>query len=426
MVSGRRPFAAALAAPAAIVAIVATVGTAGCSSIGGNTPQQDRLYYNEAMKVAAEEQLLLNIVRLRYTDSPSSLTVSSIATQTETQQSYGLIPFFGTANNESELRRFSGLLPQFQVQMVNRPTISLTPLDDQDFTRRLFTPMTAEGVLYLAKTSWPIATVFRLWLESLNWVSNAAGSGGPTTTAAPPPSDFQRGMQLMQVLQDREQIAFAVEERETVVGSDIAPDRVQAADLIAAARDGFELRAAPDARSWSLVRRRKVPVMRVHPDAIKSPEMIEMSRIFRLRRESTRFDIEIEKVDPFNYPPRGIETIDLEARSLLQVLYFVSKGVDVPAVHARDGIAVTTLDSQGRAFDWTTITRDLFKVSSSDQSKPPPTAHVAIRYQDHWFYIDKRDGPSMATFTLLMELARLELPGRPGGGPSFTLPLGGR
>ncbi len=401
-------------------------GLVGCSTLGANTPQQDRLYYNEAMKVAAEEQLLLNIVRLRYTDSPSSLTVSSIATQNETAQSYGLIPFFGTANNESQLRRFSGLLPQLQVQTVNRPTISLTPLDDQDFTRRLFTPMTAEGVLYLAKTSWPIATVFRLWLESLNWVANAAGSSGPTTPAAPPQSDFQRGMELLQALQDRGYIAFATEERETSVGGELPADRIQAEDLISAARDGLEYRPAPDGRTWSLIRKRKVPVMRVHPDAIRLPEMIEMSRIFRLRRESTRFDIEIEKVDPFTYPPRGIETIDLEARSLLQVLYFVSKGVEVPSPHLTQGIAVATVDERGRPFDWTRITKDLFRVASTADAKVPATAHVSIRYQDHWFFIDKRDGPSMATFTLLMELARLELPGRPGGGPSFTLPLGGR
>lgn len=401
-------------------------GLVGCSTLGANTPQQDRLYYNEAMKVAAEEQLLLNIVRLRYTDSPSSLTVSSIATQNETAQSYGLIPFFGTANNESQLRRFSGLLPQLQVQTVNRPTISLTPLDDQDFTRRLFTPMTAEGVLYLAKTSWPIATVFRLWLESLNWVANAAGSSGPTTPAAPPQSDFQRGMELLQALQDRGYIAFATEERETSVGGELPADRIQAEDLISAARDGLEYRPASDGRTWSLIRKRKVPVMRVHPDAIRLPEMIEMSRIFRLRRESTRFDIEIEKVDPFTYPPRGIETIDLEARSLLQVLYFVSKGVEVPPPHLTQGIAVATLDESGRPFDWTRITKDLFRVASTADPKVPATAHVSIRYQDHWFFVDKRDGPSMATFTLLMELARLELPGRPGGGPSFTLPLGGR
>lgn len=406
--------------------LACVLALAGCTGTISSM-KDERLLYNEAMKVAAEEQLLLNIVRLRYSDTPSSLTVSSIAMQTETQRSFGVVPFFGTANNESELRRFTGLLPQFQVQSINRPTISLTPLDDQDFTRRLFTPMTAEGVLYLAKTSWPIATVFRLWLENLNWVPNAQSASGPTPARAPEVSEFQRGMELLQSLQDRNLIVFSTEEREEPLASEIAAERVTAADLIAAAKEGFEYRASQDAKSWTLLKKRRVPVMRVHPDAIRSAEMAEMARIFRLRREATRFDIEIEKVDPFTYPPRGMETIDLETRSLLQVLYFVSKGIEVPAGHLQRGLAVQTTLPSGAPFDWSQVTRGLFRVGATAGEQAPPTAHVAIRYLDHWYYIDRRDADTMSTFSLLMELARLELPGASrAGGPTLTLPLGGR
>ena len=59
-------------------------------------------------------------------------------------------------------------------------------------------------------------------------------------------------------------------------------------------------------------------------------------------------------------------------------------------------------------------------------SKPPPTAHVAIRYLDYWFYVDKTDHDSMSTFALMMELSRLELDGKSGPGPTLTLPLSGR
>lgn len=405
--------------------IVATLVAACTSTIG--SMKDERLLYNEAMKAAAEEQLLLNIVRLRYSDTPSSLTVSSIAMQTETQRSFGILPFFGTANNESELRRFTGLLPQFQVQSINRPTISLTPLDDQDFTRRLFTPMTAEGVLYLAKTSWPIATVFRLWLENLNWVPNASSASGPTPARAPELSEFERGMGALQALQDRNLVVFSTEEREEALGSDIAAERVAAADLIAAAKEGFEYRAGQDGKTWTLIKRKRVPVMRVHPDAIRSAEMTEVARIFRLRRDATRFDIEIEKIDPFTYPPRGMETIDLETRSLLQVLYFVSKGIEVPADHVQRGFAVQTRAGDGQPFDWSQVTRGLFRVVSVTTEQPPAWAHVAVKYLDHWFCIDKRDADTMSTFSLLMELARLELPGASrAGGPTLTLPLGGR
>jgi hypothetical protein len=55
----------------------------GCASFGPPALQQSRLQYNEVVKTSTEEQLLLNIVRLRYTDTPSSLAVSSVAAQYE-------------------------------------------------------------------------------------------------------------------------------------------------------------------------------------------------------------------------------------------------------------------------------------------------------------------------------------------------------
>jgi hypothetical protein len=33
----------------------------------------------------------------------------------------------------------------------------ITPQDDQDFTKRLFTPIPLEGVAYLSRTKWPIS-----------------------------------------------------------------------------------------------------------------------------------------------------------------------------------------------------------------------------------------------------------------------------
>jgi len=55
----------------ALIAIGLCMSLAGCASFGPNSLQQTRLQYNEAVKATTEEQLLLNIVRLRYTDTLS-------------------------------------------------------------------------------------------------------------------------------------------------------------------------------------------------------------------------------------------------------------------------------------------------------------------------------------------------------------------
>ena len=53
-------------------------------------------------------------------------------------------------------------------------------------------------------------------------------------------------------------------------------------------------------------------------------------------------------------------------------------------------------------------------------------AQVAVPYQGYWFYIDRTDQDTKATFSLLMELSRLELIGKTGVGPVLTLPVSGR
>src|SRR3954454_7716597 len=79
-----------------LLAAVALLATAGCS-LGPKSIQQTRLPYNEAIKKTSEEQLLLNIVRLRYSDNPSSMAVSNIAAQFELANKLQLVPFFTSA-----------------------------------------------------------------------------------------------------------------------------------------------------------------------------------------------------------------------------------------------------------------------------------------------------------------------------------------
>src|SRR5262249_12839868 len=111
----------------AVVVVLGSVITAGCPTFGPRALEQTRLHYNEAVKRTTEEQLLLNIVRLRYTDTPSSLAVSAIAAQFERSSSLQLTPFFVAGNDAS----FTSILPQALAQGADRPTVSFTPLDDQ-------------------------------------------------------------------------------------------------------------------------------------------------------------------------------------------------------------------------------------------------------------------------------------------------------
>jgi len=421
MTSGQRSFRRAVGV--ALAGVVA----AGCTTLGPQALDQTRLQYNEVVKRTTEEQLLLNIVRLRYTDTPSSLAVSGIAAQFERSQSVQLVPFFTSAGADIN-RSFTTILPGAGVQGADRPTISLTPLDDQEFTRKLFTPLPLDGVVYLAKTTWPIATVFRLYLENLNWVPNAQTASGPTPKEAPEVTEFLHGMAVLQLLQDRAEIVFGVDQREERLGGPLPATAVGARDVVEAAKNGYEYHPDDKDATWTLVKKAPHAVLRIDPQALDSPEVQDFVRVFHLKPGLAQYDITEEALNPFpsTYPAEGVTGLDLETRSLLQALYYVCHGVDIPPEHAKRKLVTVTVDSHGQPFDWGLIMRSFFRVhwAKTKGNEPPPEAHVAVQYKDYWFYIDDTDQETKATFSLLMELARLELAGKPGPGPQLTLPVG--
>jgi hypothetical protein len=410
-----------------LIACLGVLLAAGCTTLPRDL-EKVRLSYNEVVKTSAEQQLLLNIVRLRYADTPSSLSVSAIAAQYELARTLAIVPFFGVGGDANP-RGFVGILPSAQIGNADRPTITLTPLDDQEFTRRLFTPLPVEGILYLAKTTWQIQMVFRLYLENLNWVSNAQSASGPTPSQAPEFADFLRGVYALQILQDRSLIVFGQEERSEPMGGPLPAERVDAAAVLEAAKSGYEYRRDDGGATWTLIKKTQQPVMHVHPTAVSSAEMREFTRVFRLKQGLTRYEIKSESLTPFpdTFPPGGVTTLDLETRSLLQVLFFVAQGVEVPPAHRAAGIIRVTADQGGSEFDWQRVLEGLLKVKWAAGDEPPPGAYVAVPYKGYWYYVDATDHDSKSTFSFLLSVSRMELASsKPSAGPVLTLPVGGR
>jgi DNA-binding winged helix-turn-helix (wHTH) protein len=317
------------------------------------------------------------------------------------------------------------ILPQAQLSGASRPTLSYTPLDDEEFTRRLFSPISLEGAAYLSKTTWPISTVFRLYLENLNWISNAETASGPTPATPPDYAVFLEGVQALQRLQDRKLITLFTEEREEVVSTTFPLNESSIANSIESIQNDLELKSSKE--GVSLIRRKNQPVLRVDPMVGDDQDWMAFCNAFKLNPSIRTFDLTAEKLDPFlkDMPPTGLETLDLETRSLLQVLFFVSQGVDVPKEHLISGVAPRTNDFDGRNFNWQQVLGGLFRVCSVKSKKKPDCAYVAIQYKGYWYYIDERDRDTKATFALLLEVSRLELESTKSKAPILTIPLGG-
>ncbi len=152
------------------------------------------------------------------------------------------------------------------------------------------------------------------------------------------------GDQALQRLQDRKLITLFTEDREESVSSTFAPNENNIKNTLESVQNKLELKAFKE--GVSLIRRQKQPVLRVDPTIDKDDDWLVFCNAFKLNSNLRTFDLTAEKLDPFlkDMPSTGLETLDLETRSLLQVLFFVAQGVDVPREHLASGVAPRTND----------------------------------------------------------------------------------
>src|SRR5262249_21233742 len=146
----------------------------------------------------------------------------------------------------------------------------------------LFTPLALQAIFNLSETTWPIQTVFRLWLENINWVSNAETGSGPTPCHPPVYADFLRGIRALQRLQDRTAIRLFSEQQEEIHGKVLSEQQLTGADMLAAAQAGYEYRKEPGG-TWTLLRKKPQAVLRVNPAFLGDPDLLEFCHAFRLQ-----------------------------------------------------------------------------------------------------------------------------------------------
>src|SRR5262249_30329689 len=144
--------------------------------------------YNEALRHVREEELLRNLVHLRYNEDPSALNVASIAAQYELGGTAEARPFFiapNPSNSNVIFSPFTPIRPALRAPAPNRPPLTLDPADDSEAVRQFLTPISPDTLVFLVQTDWPVSTIVRLYVDRANGVPNAAGSGGPPRTAVP-------------------------------------------------------------------------------------------------------------------------------------------------------------------------------------------------------------------------------------------------
>lgn len=407
--------------------LLASLGTGGCS-FGPRAIERTHSQYAGAVQRVEEEQLLRNIVRLRYAESPTDLNVTAIAAQYEIAASAEARPFFSTESVSGPVfRAFSRVLPFVSVGGSDRPTVSMVPESDGTAVRQFLTPISADTLIFLAQAGWPVESVLRIWVDGLNGVPNWATPSGPVRNLNPDYTRFQRACALLQRVQDRQLGSVVAADRAVELSGPLPADAITAAAAVEAAKNGFEYRPRPDGKTWVLTRRQRQLELRVNPSGKDSPELAELAGLLNLKVGERDYELVVAAgvPDPEKNPAAPAAVLRITPRSTAQALFFLSNGVEVPGSHVAAGLVRLPPDGT----DPTEATRDLFRVRScpGHKHRRPDCAYLAVWYRDHWFYIDDRDVDSKATLFLVLQLKQVDFKRQQiGSVPALTLPVGGR
>jgi len=263
------------------------------------------------------------------------------------------------------------------VSYTERPTVTYTPLQGDQFVTQLMSPVDLNTILLLYHSGWSVERIFCVSLQSINGVKNAPGASGPTPDYVPEYKDFREVAKLLRQLQLRGVLDM---------GHAISDDPN---------KPSVEIRIADEALEWN--------------------EAKQFCDLLGLEYGRTHFQLTTA------VGTGGKDRIATIPRSLMGSLFYVSQSVEVPPEDERLGRVTVTPDAKGNRFDWREVTGGLMHIYSSRQQ--PNNAYVAIYYRDSWFYIDDSDLTSKSTFSLLMQLFALQAGEVKSIGPILTLPV---
>jgi len=337
----------------------------GClhPKIGPQSLPRDRAAYSTGLADSWKEQMLLNIVKLRYIDAPIFVDISSITagyslTQTASVGAQVNTPGATTQENVG-----------VAAALGYTPTITYSPLTGSAFIQGLLTPLPPTLVFGAIQNGVPADVILLSVVISVNGLKNQQATLEGITPSDP---GFERVRALMRKIQISGGVRTYVKPNPngpaTVVAlrkADIAPEIVE---------DIRELRG----------------LLKLNPDA--------------------------EEFTIVQAPVSSSDTeIAMMTRSVISVMQNMAANVEVPAEDLAKTRAFPGYEKDQGASD----TR-MIRIHSSTQKSPE--AFVSVNYSNTWFWIDNSDLRSKQVFLQLMNLFSMADTAPRAAAPVVTIP----
>jgi hypothetical protein len=343
------------------------LAAAGCTHLGPKTVAVDRFDYSTAIADSWKQQTLLNIVRLRYMDLPVFVDVASIVNGYSMQTG---VSVNGTLSSEKAVQGNFASIGGTAIY-TDRPTITYVPMTGEKFLRGLITPIDPKNIFFLLQSGYAADFILGMAVESLNGVRNRSASGGAVREADPA---FIRALDLLRQVQAAGAVGMRVEE-----------DKAKGSTGVV------------------FFRRGDVP-----PDIAE--KSAEIRRLLKMPAEQEKFVLTYS-------PARGADgELAVNSRSMLQIMQALASHADVPEAHLKDHSAWPSTETASAPES------SQHNVRIHSGKDKPADAFAAVRYRDHWFWVDNGDLQTKRALTVVMLIFTLADTGSPEKLPLVTIP----
>jgi len=354
-------------------ALVIVAMLAGCAARGPQTVPGDAFDYSAAISKSRSDQMLLNIVRSRYTQVPNFLTVSSVIAGYTYQGNVGV-------STQSGIGRFDEnfVAGSANLSYIERPTITYTPLQGQEFSRRLMKNIPVEVLFSLGQAGWPMDVLFRIAVERFGKTENMSFSA-------------------VEVMAHADEQVKHLTRYDRVVNIMKELGQAGAVEVIQTELDGEVRQTVRFAESMS-------------PELMDAAT--ELKSLLGLSADRNEFyvtDRIVRRMD---------NEILIQTRSMLAILSFLGLGVEVPEA---DIDANQVIATPAHLLD---VIEKRGPMRIRVQKERPEDPFAAVQYRNQWFYIDATDHLSKRTFSTIQLLFELLAPSGVGATPLLSLPAG--
>jgi len=377
----------------------------------------NHLTYNDAVQFTERQELLLNIVRLRYNEGPEFLATSSISTQF----SLDLSATAGATVGDDQAQRTNLANIGGAVGFSERPTITLIPRNEKEFTQQLISPIELEIVFLLVNYGWDMDRVFMLTSDGINGLRNQPFREIPVENYEAQLFPFTRTVKDLGRLHRLGLVEMSFEREEIGLSGPLNAEKVNLSDILNANKDDYKLEYQEQTKSYYLKKMTRNLVLRFSKNAFQSPEFPKIIKRLNLVSNAQTYRILNAPGSQIKLSEISGELSDfiLSTRSVLGTLAYLSQGVSVPEQHIETGFV--SYEKRAKAADG--IISDLFRVRV--QKEKPDQANLAVPYKGYWFFIGENDISSRQTIGVLNSLMRLKIIAAGTQKlPLLTLPVG--